>query len=97
MLAAATVETSATPMLPPSSWNVLTTPDATPASSGGTFASVVVVAVTNTGPIPNAASTNPGSTATITPSMAGTWVSTAAPSAVSNNPPPAAPASATGP
>ncbi|WP_344836628.1 hypothetical protein [Nonomuraea dietziae] len=45
----ARLETSATPIEPPSSWKVLTTPEATPASPCGTLAIVVAVAATKAG------------------------------------------------
>ncbi|CAM5299229.1 hypothetical protein SALBM311S_11165 [Streptomyces alboniger] len=50
---AATVDNAATPIEPPTSWKVLTTPEASPDSSGTTRASAVVVAVTKTAPIPS--------------------------------------------
>ncbi|MFY7626895.1 hypothetical protein [Streptomyces soliscabiei] len=57
---AATVETTATPMEPPTSWKVLTTPEASPASWFSTMARAVVVAVTKTAPMPSEASAKPG-------------------------------------
>jgi hypothetical protein len=58
---AATVETTATPIEPPTSWQVLTTPEARPASWCSIMPSAVVVAVTKTVPRPKEATTKPGS------------------------------------
>ncbi len=59
---AATVETTATPIEPPTSWKVLTTPEASPASSGSTMPRAVVVAVTKTAPRPTERTSRPCAT-----------------------------------
>jgi hypothetical protein len=57
--APAALESTATPKAPPSSWNVVTMADRSPATSGPASASPAVNAVTKVAPIPRAATASP--------------------------------------